>query len=379
MFWIPEYIIWKIFTMDEGTWLAVVEKLGVMTLDPELQRYAKTVFTNSYTCEDCTVYVCFGRFHRSPDSDGTELPAIIVPNKMEYYQHGNLHRDHGPAYVTSEILMWYQYGKLHRTDGPAVLAKDVMEWHQDDLYHNASGPAKIYNHGNQHWALSGHKHRVPESAGPVVIHTDGSQRWYKHGVIHRTGGPAEILIGTGKFWYHENLLHREFGPAIIYTNGEEVYAHRGEFDDQRCNFRKKPVRCENPGFATYTVASLQIPYELMWQIFTMDASTWTAVVLKLGTLTLNRNLQRYAQDTFTEIYQCGKIKFTILFGRRHGRKVGNDEVSYWRFGKLHRSPDSDGMEQPAIVSKTKLMWACYGKMHRVDGPAVIMKKKDGMV
>lgn len=47
--------------------------------------------------------------------------------------------------------------------------------------------------------------------------------WFKHGVIHRDGGPAAIRSDGTLEWYQNRMLHREDGPAIVTATGSEGY------------------------------------------------------------------------------------------------------------------------------------------------------------
>jgi hypothetical protein len=59
---------------------------------------------------------------RIVDPDGTE----------SWWQHGELHRDGGPAVVDPDgTETWYQHGEIHRDGGPAIVFSDGTEsWYQ---------------------------------------------------------------------------------------------------------------------------------------------------------------------------------------------------------------------------------------------------------
>jgi hypothetical protein len=52
-----------------------------------------------------------------------------------YYQHGELHRDDGPAIERVDGYKWYyQHGELHRDDGPAIeYADGYKSWYLDGV------------------------------------------------------------------------------------------------------------------------------------------------------------------------------------------------------------------------------------------------------
>ena len=116
-----------------------------------------------------------GRFHREGD-----LPALIerdpitgVTVTAKFYQHGELHRDGGPASIIRDPesgiairQLWMQHAKCHRSAGkPAEIVRDgetgvVIEEHyaQNGLWHRESGPAVVKRDARtgsiterQHW------------------------------------------------------------------------------------------------------------------------------------------------------------------------------------------------------------------------------------
>ena len=51
--------------------------------------------------------------------------------RKEWWWHGLLHREDGPALITRTFKRWYKNGNLHRDDGPAVEGPGKQEWYQD--------------------------------------------------------------------------------------------------------------------------------------------------------------------------------------------------------------------------------------------------------
>jgi hypothetical protein len=96
------------------------------------------------------------------------------------------------------------------------------------IYHNENGPASI-NYGangkvdTERYHIDGRLHRDNDLPAYVSYHEDGTlhiQKWFKHGDLHRVGGPAEIVYNidgslSWKGWYHDGQEHREDGPAHI--------------------------------------------------------------------------------------------------------------------------------------------------------------------
>jgi len=82
----------------------------------------------------------------------------------------------GGAFQHMRYEIRNNHGQLHRDDGPAV----------------------IYPNGKQAWCRDGHYHR---DDGPAIIHPDGEQHWYRNGELHREDGPAVTYPDGRSFWY----------------------------------------------------------------------------------------------------------------------------------------------------------------------------------
>lgn len=57
-------------------------------------------------------------------------PAIISSDKICYNIEGKEHRLDGPAVITPSVLEWLRKGKLHREDGPASIGFVSVSWHK---------------------------------------------------------------------------------------------------------------------------------------------------------------------------------------------------------------------------------------------------------
>ena len=67
----------------------------------------------------------------------------------------------------------------------------------------------------EEWRLNGVLHRED---GPARTYSNGTKQYYKHGYLHRIGGPAvEANYGycTKTVYYYEGKIHNEKGPAYI--------------------------------------------------------------------------------------------------------------------------------------------------------------------
>lgn len=235
-------------------------------------------------CPDGTMkWIRFARLHRSNSNDD---PALITPNRKEWWVNGKRHRDNGlPAicewlYDSEPIRMeWFVRDKRHRDDGKhayfvTTATETKMEWWVDDQLHNTDGqPAVVIINPitgrtirKEYWVL-GKQHRTNGPAVEVfsndmaieedtiqeyqywrfgVLHRDPDEQgnelpakenklhriieYWRDGLRHRINGPA-IIEGVGDdheghMWYYKGELHRDDGPAAIYKDGSTSwYCH----------------------------------------------------------------------------------------------------------------------------------------------------------
>ncbi len=139
-----------------------------------------------------------------------EVPPCCLQDDITWKdEHGELHRDDGPARIWPDgTQRWYQHGELHRDDGPAVIMPNgAWAWFQHDKLHRDDGPTVLETDGTQKWYQCGKRHR---DDGPAVIETDGTREWYQHGERHRDDGPAVIEAhGTQKWWWRGKQVPEE--------------------------------------------------------------------------------------------------------------------------------------------------------------------------
>lgn len=186
-----------------------------------------------------TEYWVDGVRHRPADADGTELPAVSreKESRLEWWRHGLLHREVGPAVIDMEAGQreWYHHGQLHRCPdadgtempavendsgyqaffidgeyhrdrGPAIITENWREvFYQHGVVHRLDGPAVIDPENNaKEWWCHGRRHRDPDKngiTGPALEYGDGSLEWYRHGQLHRQDGPAqEYADGREEYW-----------------------------------------------------------------------------------------------------------------------------------------------------------------------------------
>lgn len=73
-----------------------------------------------------------------------EIVSLKSGLTLYYYRTGQwlhdkvLHRDDGPAVLSSTYQRWYRFGKIHREDGPASIRRSdgVVGWYLDDKPYN---------------------------------------------------------------------------------------------------------------------------------------------------------------------------------------------------------------------------------------------------
>jgi hypothetical protein len=56
---------------------------------------------------------------------------------------------------------------------------------------------------------------------PAVVDPRGDKQWFRHGVLHREGGPSYISADGQKVWYSNGKCHRLDGPAV--EQGDKRY------------------------------------------------------------------------------------------------------------------------------------------------------------
>lgn len=203
---------------------------------------------NSLVSESSRFYLDEEGQPHSTDDDPGQLTAY--PSTLGWYSNGQVHRDDGPAWVTSEgwvpkIEEWYSRGLRHRDDGPAVVRNDLGHEEKTEYWHDGilsdteePKPGGVYNGllipksspptddytgwwddelGSYYFGGG-----VVDSAGdqPAVILYDGTQIWVKQGYIHRDDNPAVALTtpqGSLSMWFQNGLVYRDStdGPAIV--------------------------------------------------------------------------------------------------------------------------------------------------------------------
>lgn len=199
-----------------------------------------------------------------------------------WFLNGRLHREDGPAILTSTLKCWCQNGKFHRVNGPAIVKTSKIDYSQiktveltsrktiirglqslsqepknleeshmsqsrlgkmsslsdkrdksiyrheeyffNGIRHREDGPAVIGLDGIKMWYFNGKLHRKDK---PAIIYPDGSKEWYFNGLRHRIDGPAQIKADGTLIWWQYGKMYRENGPNIIFISGLMYWKSNG--------------------------------------------------------------------------------------------------------------------------------------------------------
>jgi hypothetical protein len=123
-------------------------------------------------------------------------PAVVYPDgSYAWFRDGLVHRDGDEPEIAlgdGSLRAWVVDGQLHRDDGPALVTSKKKVW---------------YCHGKRH----------RDGDLPAVIWLDSSKvKYYCHGKLHRWRDyPAVLVMGVCARFNHRGHLHRDDGPAVI--------------------------------------------------------------------------------------------------------------------------------------------------------------------
>ena len=98
-------------------------------------------------------------------------------------------------------------------------------WKVGDYHIRRGGrPQSITHNGDQHWSdVYGNPHR--DNDRPAVIRSNGDRLWYRHGRLHRVGGPA-LITRHGYYYHQDGEIHRDHDePAAITRDSYTWYIH----------------------------------------------------------------------------------------------------------------------------------------------------------
>lgn len=67
---------------------------------------------------------------------------------------------------------------------------------------------------------------------PAVEDPHGDKKWFRHGVIHRDGGPAYISAEGREIWYKDGKCHRIDGPAVEHGKYRWYFVNGRQFTEE---------------------------------------------------------------------------------------------------------------------------------------------------
>lgn len=160
-------------------------------------------------------------------------PATVYPDGTKiWYKHGKIHREDGPAYITSTDTWFYlndillseqqfneRMGKNKSNKKPSIdpneKFKNLTNHDYEIIPFN-----KIYKE---------YKDGDKDEQGNI-FHIGEVEKWWTNfdNNFNKLIGPALVHADGTKIWYRKGLLHREDGPAIIGSDGKKSYYLHGE-------------------------------------------------------------------------------------------------------------------------------------------------------
>jgi hypothetical protein len=241
----------------------------------------------------------------------------------------------------------------------------------------------------------GEYHYDDDCSSPARIMDDGREFYYYHGSLHRTDGPAMVFPEGDQDWYRFDQRHRIGGPAVIsgwdinnqYKDGTDIHIEWHQFG----RLHREPT--EGPTFIQVANDENTVTFEWYQYGYRHRTDGPAHVVLHLtdfhsgllAKLQTNQDLTNSDIDEFldelgrsnaieSKWYQYGKLDrdedmpAVILY---------NGTEMWYQEGDLHRGPDSDGIEQPAIIKNGGFeAYYRHGQRHRISGPALITELGD---
>lgn len=283
----------------------------------KLSNYVKITYDNGDI-----EYKLNGKLHREEnDEDGYQLPAVITHSgTLEFWKNGLLHNSYGAAIIKKNgYRAYYNNGVLDNKYGPAIFYNNVPSYESE-----------IASHSDGLFIERDYLNYYPE------------YEHYEDGILHREQDPETCGIGPTKsnryadYYYWHGKLHREDGPAVIYNNGGYEYHYNGVlhniYNDR--NINTSMVNNTSSINTTSTVNN-------------------TATINNTSTVNNTRNIETFPTKV---IYYNTKKNFLIF-----------------------KYLDDSGIETPEIKNKIYdsyvrrvIYYHKQGKLHREDGPAVII-------
>ena len=80
-------------------------------------------------------------------NDKYDILMDDLDNSITFYKKGTniIHREDGPAIISSKEAVWTHDGKIHRINKPAYIFLTGLKFYKEDKLHRNNGPAWIEN------------------------------------------------------------------------------------------------------------------------------------------------------------------------------------------------------------------------------------------
>lgn len=337
-----------------------------------------------------------------------------------------LHREDGPAYITTWGIYWSINDVLHRTDGPAaiensgetfwvngkLLSRVEFEKHFDikesinertrdlslgsyrekfqEIYYNDITKVRMMyidatdlsgTYGTK-WLSS--RHAISTGATTLRMTSVGTTFWFQNhkNRYHREDGPA-AYDGDALLWMINGKLHRTDGPAVLGYDGTHEFYINGrkmKYEEYIKHFDIKESLNESVVFHARKISpieqqlsDIQEPLPGGGMLYS-DSRLVNIYTDKNGYLHRDHDLPAYEHKVNGKQiwYKHGVVHREGGKPAEVVRKNGKlRSESYYEHGLLHR------INGPAFVNNVhdNKEWYQRGKLHRTDGPALVHRNR----
>ena len=148
---------------------------------------------------------------KKPKKEEPKEQQTVSGNQRRYFYldiNGLYHNPNGPALTICFTGPRQVPAKERSRVGcDAIQYTKLEEWYCHGQLHREDGPACEYANGYKKWYRNGVRHRED---GPAVEYLDGEKYWYQKGKLHREDGPAVRCFMDGnvfeEFWENGTLV-----------------------------------------------------------------------------------------------------------------------------------------------------------------------------
>ena len=328
-------------------------------------------------------YDADGKYHR----DGG--PAVIYPKSIRrpnggtmWYQHGQLHRDDGPAEDEGVYKAWYQHGKQHRDDGPATEFEDgSYGWWKNDQLHRKDGPAAYTKQDDKYeWFQYGSRHR---DDGPAIeCPKEGHKQWFVRGKeltedefkAYRQRLDDQQLLA--RFYIGNNnpvslrewLTQTHSFDTLEREWAEQTHSSDNVASDDLLVHLQKTINQDSDPISLAPLLIQKLPWAML-AAMKLSPAIVTAINERMNPQPQKKPMRRFMQSQQT--VKPTSIKRVPL---PNGGEIETDIDGTQRWLNKHRGLHRE--DGPALIKPDgETMWCQYNQLHRLDGPA--WEKPDG--